>query len=52
MFDFLSSEFNPTEDDDSQDPLDAIVVLSNWYDRVSKVKKVLELAAARLDMTM
>ncbi|CAJ1385417.1 unnamed protein product, partial [Effrenium voratum] len=45
MFDFLSSEFNPTEDDDSQDPLDAIVVLSNWYDRVSKVKKVLELAA-------
>ena len=30
------------------DILDAIVVLSNWYDRGSKIRKVLQLAAAPL----
>jgi len=42
MFSFLSKPWNSEA---LNEPLDAIVVLSNWYDRISKVRKVLELAA-------
>ena len=41
MFSFLSKPWNSEA---LNEPLDAIVVLSNWYDRISKVRKVLELA--------
>ena len=44
LFTFLSQEFHGWKHADFEEPIDAIVVLSNWYDRVSKVKKVLELA--------
>ncbi|CAE7248005.1 Rbbp9 [Symbiodinium sp. CCMP2592] len=43
LFTFLSQEFHGWSD--VEEPIDAIVVLSNWYDRLSKVRKVLELAA-------
>ena len=42
---FLSQEFYGWKVADVREPIDAIVILSNWYDRLSKVKKVLELAA-------
>ncbi|CAE7347266.1 Rbbp9 [Symbiodinium microadriaticum] len=44
LFTFLSQEFHGWADVE-EEPIDAIVVLSNWYDRLSKVRKVLELAA-------
>ena len=40
VFAFLSQEFHGWAP--SEEPIDAIVVLSNWYDRMSKVRKVLE----------
>lgn len=46
IFSFLSKPWN---DFPTQEPLDAIVVLSNWYDRVSKIRKVLELADAWIE---
>ena len=47
MFSFLSKPWNSVE---SLDDLDAIVVLSNWYDRISKIRKVLDLADAWLEV--
>eukprot|EP00435_Cladocopium_sp_Y103_P057748 s830_g20.t1 len=41
MFNFLSKPWNS----EATESLDAIVVLSNWYDRISKIRKVLDLAA-------
>ena len=46
LFTFLSQEFHGWADVE-EEPIDAIVVLSNWYDRLSKVRKVLELAVSR-----
>ena len=46
LFTFLSQEFHGWTD--VEEPIDAIVVLSNWYDRLSKVRKVLELAVSRM----
>lgn len=45
MFSFLSKPWNSGIETES---LDAIVVLSNWYDRISKIRKVLDLADAWL----
>eukprot|EP00929_Paragymnodinium_shiwhaense_P051602 TRINITY_DN25944_c0_g1_i1.p1 TRINITY_DN25944_c0_g1~~TRINITY_DN25944_c0_g1_i1.p1 ORF type:complete len:677 (-),score=139.61 TRINITY_DN25944_c0_g1_i1:340-2253(-) len=51
LFDFLSTPYGPLSAAaqeqvaaDTETPLDAIVVLSNWYDRSAKVRRVLELA--------
>ena len=46
MFSFLSKPWNSGIETES---LDAIVVLSNWYDRISKIRKVLDLADAWLE---
>jgi len=53
LFAFLSTPFGTSllrlgrqahSSEQAQAPVDAIVVLSNWYDRLTKVQKVLELA--------
>ncbi|CAK9092625.1 unnamed protein product, partial [Durusdinium trenchii] len=44
IFRFLSTPSTSTVSDAPVSGIDAIVVLSNWYDRASKIRKVLELA--------